>query len=72
MDTKNLLCESCFDNGIRTKAVKLVPSSENPTDHGFYYVPVCKSHALGWWDGCDWDGRHLEKDIKNAKTSRTV
>lgn len=26
-------------------------------------VAVCDNHAWGWWDGADWDGRHLETAI---------
>lgn len=56
------VCESCADNGELTPATKMVPSSP---DQGktVAFSPVCAAHAAGWWDGADWDGRHLETPL---------
>jgi hypothetical protein len=55
-------CECCADNGTSVPATVLVPSSG---DLGVTvtYAPVCDGHAAHWWDGADWDGRHLHKPL---------
>jgi len=27
------------------------------------FILVCDGHHKEWWDGADWDGRHLERRI---------
>ena len=44
------------------RASALMPQS---TDLGqtLSMVYCCTDHRSGWWDGADWDGRHLEIDL---------
>ena len=44
------------------RATALLPQS---TDLGqtVSMVYCCPDHRYGWWDGADWDGRHLEVDL---------
>lgn len=44
------------------QAAALMPQS---TDLGqtVSMVYCCSGHRDGWWDGADWDGRHLEVDL---------
>ena len=44
------------------RALALMPQS---TDMGqdVSMVYCCADHRSGWWDGADWDGRHLEIDL---------
>ena len=44
------------------QAVARMPQS---TDLGqtVSMVYCCSGHRDGWWDGADWDGRHLEVDL---------
>lgn len=44
------------------RAVALMPQS---TDMGqdVSMVYCCADHRSGWWDGADWDGRHLEINL---------
>lgn len=44
------------------RATALLPQS---TDLGqtVSMVYCCPDHRSGWWDGADWDGRHLEVDL---------
>ena len=56
-------CEFCEENqGLKVKAVKRVPQSG---DEGktIEFFNVCQFHADTWWDGADWDGRHLEQKL---------
>lgn len=57
-----IVCECCADNGESVAATEMVPSSH---DRGvsLTFSPVCAGHAEDWWDGADWDGRHLHKPI---------
>lgn len=47
------------------RAVARLPQS---TDLGktFSMVNCCADHRAGWWDGADWDGRHLEVELLDA------
>ncbi|MFP3637546.1 hypothetical protein [Paraburkholderia sp. SIMBA_054] len=51
------LCEFC-----EQAAVAVLPQS---TDQGatVRMVRCCANHRAVWWDGADWDGRHLEVDM---------
>lgn len=59
-------CIFCTTNGHEdghdTTATKVMPQS---SDGGITVKMVlcCAGHAAGWWDGADWDGRHLEVPI---------
>lgn len=54
-------CASCKDDGIDRAAVRLMPW--RPDGQTVAYSPECDFHAAHWWDGADWDGRHMEKPI---------
>lgn len=56
-------CVPCVDNqGVNNKAVRYMPQSADKGRH-ITYLPVCAGHAEGWWDGADWDGKHLEYEL---------
>lgn len=66
-----VLCvgDLCQDSGEPLPAVRMMPQS---CDEGktVDMVPCCANHAWGWWDGADWDGRHLEQDIPQLATGK--
>jgi hypothetical protein len=49
----------CCEQRGTLPAVRMMPQS---SDQGVTVtmVPSCDNHAWGWWDGADWNGRHLE------------
>jgi hypothetical protein len=63
---KTIVCECCADNGERVPATWVAPSS---TDAGktVDFSPICDAHANGWWDGADWDGRHLMQKLEQPE-----
>ena len=54
VDETYVECSFCY-----RRAEALMPQS---TDLGqtISMVYCCPDHRDGWWDGADWDGRHLE------------
>lgn len=58
-----IFCECCADNGERVPATWVAPSSTN-AGKTVDFSPICDAHAEGWWDGADWDGRHLMQRLK--------
>lgn len=44
------------------RAVALLPQSSD-LGQTVSMVYCCSNHRYGWWDGADWDGRHLEVDL---------
>ena len=63
---RTILCECCNDNGERVPATWSAPSSSN-AGKTVDFSPVCDSHAAGWWEGADWDGRHLMRRLKQPE-----
>ena len=63
---KTILCESCSDNGLRVPATWAAPSSPNG-GKTVDFSPICDAHAAGWWDGADWDGRHLMQKLEQPQ-----
>lgn len=55
-----LKCIFCLQDGIETPAVRLMPQGSLAS---YELCPCCANHTIGWWDGADWDGRHLEKEL---------
>jgi len=59
------LCRVCaldHDDEVARQATWLMPQS---IDAGktITFILVCDGHHKEWWDGADWDGRHLERRI---------
>lgn len=67
---KTILCESCSDNGEHVIATWSAPSSAN-AGKTVQFSPVCDAHAAGWWDGADWDGRHLMQKLEQPMPGYT-
>ena len=57
VDETYIECSFC-----ERRATALLPQS---TDLGqtVSMVYCCPGHRTGWWDGADWDGRHLEVEV---------
>ena len=55
-----LRCSFCEEH-----AVAEMPSSSD-LGKTVRMVRCCTGHRSGWWDGADWDGRHLEVDLLEA------
>lgn len=57
-------CKACEENGYTKQAVVLAAQS---TDQGktVTMTLACKDHYDYWWDGADWDGKHLTVKLEN-------
>ncbi|WP_203584500.1 hypothetical protein [Pseudomonas arcuscaelestis] len=57
----------CNAEGVRLPATRVLAQS---VDQGVNvsYFPCCDTHAATWWDGSDWDGRHLEQQLMDVLT----
>ena len=60
-----IFCECCADNGERVTATWAAPSSPD-AGKTVDFSPICDAHAEGWWDGADWDGRHLMQKLEHT------
>ncbi len=62
-----VLChmDCCNADGDRLPAARVLAQS---VDQGanVSYVPCCETHSANWWDGSDWDGRHLDKPLMDV------
>lgn len=58
-------CLACTDCGKVVPAVAMCPQSID-LGETVTFVPACEFHQKYWWDGADWDGRHLERPVTMA------
>lgn len=56
------LCVACLENGHKVPAAFSLPQS-NDAGKTVTYIDACDMHEETWWDGADWDGKHLERRI---------
>lgn len=64
MKTTLCIADVCNRKDERLPAKWLAPQSVDGGATVAEMVPVCDYHREVWWDGADWDGRHLERPIE--------
>jgi len=63
---KTLLCAFDCCNPIDEEKMVAAKAMPQSSDQGstVIWVPTCENHCHGWWDGADWDGSHLEFQLR--------
>lgn len=61
-ESLHIRCLSCSESGYAREAVALDPCSSD-MGRTLIFHPTCAACHEIWWDGSDWDGRHLSVSL---------